>query len=191
MARSAKDGTKNGKKGEQTEHPATAGHNGLSEDDKRTRFFNYCTNWEAARAAVKIIEEDAKSVLGKHVIRDFRTQIAQRTPEGEARIRERIETALRILRWNAKALGTQSNFLEDDDRTPAVDRAEEEGKRDGLAGDPCKTDYAPDTEQYRRYMTGYHAGQAVMVKAGIKPMPVKADDNVEDLRPRHMTQPDA
>jgi hypothetical protein len=170
MARSAKDGTNGGKKGggAQLAHDATG--NEMSEADKKTRFFNYCRQWEAARAAVKIVEEEAKDVLGKHVLRDFRTHIQAQTPEGEAKIRSRVEAILRILRWNAKALGTQANFLEDDDRTPAVERAEAEGERDGLAGAPCRTDYAPDTEQYRRFIAGWQRGQSVMLKAGIKPL---------------------
>jgi hypothetical protein len=186
MARRARDDATSKANG-QIEHDATS--NEMSEADKKTRFFNLCAQWEAARAAVKIIEENAKDVLGKHVLRDFRTHIQAQTPEGEAKIKAKVDGILRILRWNAKALGTQANFLDDDDRTPAVDRAEAEGERDGLAGTPCKTDYAPDTEQYRRYMTGYHAGQAVMIKAGIKPIPPADAD--KDLRPRHMTQPDA
>lgn len=190
MARSAKGDAKNGKgTTDQIEHAATG--NEMSEPDRKARFFNWCAKWEAARAAVKIIEEDAKDVLGKHVLRDFRTHIQAQTPEGEAKIRARVESILRVLRWNAKALGTQANFLDDDDRTPAVERAEAEGERDGLAGARCQTDYAPDTEQYRRYMDGYHKGQDVMVRAGIKPIPEKPGNDDKDVRPRHVTQPDA
>lgn len=164
------------------------GHNGMSDDEKAVEFFAHQKRWVAARAALKIAEEDAKTALGKQAIRDFRTSLQLETPEGEARVKERMEAQLRVARWMAKSVGTQASFLDDDDRTPATERAYAEGKRDGLAGDPCKPAYAPELEQYREYMRGFHDGQAVLAR-GIKPIPPSDEDR--DLRPVSLQRAEA
>jgi hypothetical protein len=162
----------------------------MSDDEKAVRFFSFKRRWEAATAALKIVEEEAKASLGKHAIRDIRTSISLDTPEGEAKQREKLEAQLRVARWLGLAIGSQANFLdEDEDRTPAVDRAAAEGKRDGLAGNPCKPAYDPSTPQYASYMEKYHEGQATMVKAGIKAPPDGDDDR--DLRPGFMQRAEA
>jgi len=187
-----KDGTKADKPKTGGPLPHQSGHNSeLNDDEKAAEFFRFKKKWSAAKSALSAVEEEAKTALGKYAIRDFRTAIALETPEGEERIKERIEAQLRVARWNGLALGSQAEMF-GDDRTPAVDRAFAEGKRDGLAGDPCKPAYAPETEQYREYMRGFHDGQAVLAK-GIKKTEAQVETTTEapadddrDVRPRHL-----
>jgi hypothetical protein len=158
--------------------------NGNHQDDdvKAMTFFGFAKRWQAAKDTLAIVEEEAKAKLGKHAVRDIRTWALLKDEKGEQKLKEKM----RIARWLGLAMGTQAELFAED-RTPSVDRAYAEGKRDGLAGDPCKPDYAPELEQYRRYMDGFHEGQSVLAK-GIKPL---ADGDERDLRPGFMQSAEA
>jgi len=162
--------------------------NGNHQDDdvKAMTFFGFAKRWQAAKDTLAILEEEAKAKLGKHAVRDIRTWALLKDENGEEKLKEKIEAQMRIARWLGLAMGTQAELF-GEDRTPSVDRAYAEGKRDGLAGDPCKPDYAPELEQYRKYMDGFHEGQSILAK-GIKPL---ADGDERDLRPGFMQRADA
>lgn len=161
--------------------------NGNHQDDdvKAMTFFSFAKRWQAAKDALAIVEEEAKTKLGKHAVRDIRTWALLKDEKGEDKLKEKIEAQMRIARWLGLTIGTQADLF-GEDRTPSVDRAYAEGKRDGLAGNPCKPDYAPELEQYRRYMDGFHEGQSVLAK-GIKPIP--EDDR--DLRSESLRRAEA
>lgn len=181
MAKRAKDAAKDGS-AEQVDAPGI-GHNGgeLSEDQKIARFFAYKKRWEAAKLTLKNLEEEIKTKIGKQGVRDIRTAVKLDTPEGEEALKEKIEAEMRVARWMGLPVGAQEEMFPID-RTPAVDVAYATGKRHGLAGDPCKPDYAPDLPQYQSYMSGFHDGQAVLAK-GFKPLPTEGEP---DLRPRFL-----
>jgi hypothetical protein len=162
--------------------------NGNHQDDdvKAMTFFGFAKRWQAAKDTLAIVEEEAKAKLGKHAVRDIRTWALLKDEKGEQKLKEKIEAQMRIARWLGLAMGTQAELFAED-RTPSVDRAYAEGKRDGLAGDPCKPDYAPELEQYRRYMDGFHEGQAILAK-GINPL---ADGDEGDVRPGFMQRAEA
>lgn len=115
----------------------------------------------------------AKAELGDGAVDDIKTLIELETEEGETKISDRVQHMLRVARWAGSKIGTQFEIF-DEDRTPAVDRAASEGRRDGLAGDPCKPSYDPSTPQYKSYMDAFHEGQAVLAKGIRAPTPVEA-----------------
>jgi len=171
-----------------SETPDVPPTNGNHQDDdvKAMTFFGFAKRWQAAKDTLAIVEEEAKAKLGKHAVRDIRTWALLKDEKGEEKLKEKIEAQMRIARWLGLAMGTQAELF-GEDRTPSVDRAYAEGKRDGLAGDPCKPDYAPELEQYRLYMDGFHEGQAILAK-GIKPL---ADGDERDVRPGFMQRAEA
>lgn len=169
------DGDANG------EAPSSAGHNleTLTEDQRYALTVQHRRKYETALAAKRKADAELKNVckiahaeLGDTAIDDIKDMIAGSTPEGEeallARMRAEEERRARMARWLGLAPGAQPSMFEDD-RTPASDRAFAEGKRIGLAGDPCAPPYDPNTEQHRRWMEGFHEGQAVLARGFKKP----------------------
>lgn len=166
------------------------GHNSgsveLTEDQLQKRFFQHVREYKNELALKKECddakrEQDAsfknlcKRIKGEGTpIEDIKTHLDLQSPEGEARMRASIDAQIRIARWNGLPLGTQTDLFSGVDRTPDVDKAYGDGKRDGLAAEPPSTKYAAGTAQYERYRDGYQAGQAVNLD-GIKPLAPAAD----------------
>ena len=107
-------------------------------------------------------------IPGFHVVRlsvdgvtvaQIKTMIALDSPEGEARERAAIASTLQAAVWMGSPLGTQLALFDEPDRTPSVDRAFDEGKKDSMENKPAKPAYAPDLPQYKSYMDGYAEDQ--------------------------------
>lgn len=111
---------------------------------------------------------------------DFDTAIAIEDAEKEAKTKAKIARQLVIARYMGKALGGQLDLFLEPDRTPSSDLAFEEGKQAALENKPAKPDYDPSTEQYRRYMEGYHSVSEARIKDGIKKKEEKPDAMAED-----------
>lgn len=140
--------------------------------------------YEAALAAKKKADADfknccklAKSECGTDAIDDIKDLIALDSDNGEEKMKGQVERMLRAMRWSGLQVGTQPGLFDEDDRTPAADKAFDEGKRAGLAGQTAKPPYAPELEQYRRWMDGHGEGQSTLAKG------FKAPDD-DDVRPR-------
>lgn len=165
------------------------GHNSeLSDDQRFALTTQHKTKYEVALAAKKKADADLKNVckiahaeLGETAVDDIKDLIAGATAEGEAVLVARIKAEearqKRIARWLGLAPGTEPSMF-DSDRTPASDRAFAAGKRAGLAADRCEPPHAPDTEQHRRWMEGFHEGQAVLAQ-GFKKAPSEAEEQVK------------
>jgi hypothetical protein len=99
---------------------------------------------------------------------DFEIAAQIKDAEREAKAKARIARQLVIARYMGKSLGAQLELFLEPDRTPASDLAYEEGRQDGLQNKAAKPDYAPSTEQYRRYMEGFHSVSEERITTGIK-----------------------
>ena len=66
---------------------------------------------------------------------------------------------LQVARWLGHPMGAQLDMFEAPDRTPIADRAYDEGKQASIENRSAKPSYAPETEAYRSYMSGYHDHQ--------------------------------
>lgn len=163
---------------------AGPGHNSALTDEQMQALHlnNHVPAYERALKAKKDADAAFKNVC-KTIkaeggsIDDVKRTIELRTPEGEAKLKVQIEQMLRVARWAGLPLGTQSDLF-GPDRRPVEERAFEDGKRAGLAGKDCKTEHAPGTEAYDKWIEGWHAGQAVLAAGFGK----KADDVPEVLR---------
>lgn len=168
----------NGADDESAEHGP--GHNSaapreLTDDERASLTFNHKRAYVVALAAkkktdaaLKQVAKLAKAELGDDAVPDIKSIIELETEEGEAKLKAEVERRIKVARWMGLPVGVTGNLFDAVDRTPAVDRATAKGKRDGLAGEPCRPNHDPSTPQYTGYMTGYQEGQKIMF--AIKPM---------------------
>ena len=63
-------------------------------------------------------------------------------------------------------LGPQLQMFGEPDRTPAVDRAFDEGKRCAMEGGTRKPPYSPELPQFEAWMKGYYEGQEATIEKG-------------------------
>lgn len=157
------------------------GHNsgdtpGLSEDQRIALTFVHKRAYENALAAKKKADAEFKNVaklaraeLGSDAIDDIKDMIAMETEEGELAIKAAIERQLRVARWMGLPYGAQAGLFDNIDRTPAVEKAYANGKRDGLAGASQNNPHDPSVPQHGEYLRGWQDGQAV-IAAGIRPL---------------------
>lgn len=81
-----------------------------------------------------------------------------------------------IARWEQHPIGLQADMFGDGvDRTPSADKAFANGKRAGLAGDRCNPPHDPSSEQYQRFVAGFHEGNAVLAQGIKRPDPPPMD----------------
>jgi hypothetical protein len=166
--------------------PPALGHNQLSDADKQALFFSWKKQYvaalakkKAADAELKNVAKKAKAELGDDAVDSIKDAIALESEDGEAIIKAAIERQLRVARWMAVPFGSQGDMFGEPDRTPGVDRAFAEGRRDGLDGKTLNNPYASDLPQSERYATGWHDGQKAIFN-------IKAPVEDGDLRPRFM-----
>jgi hypothetical protein len=146
---------------------------GLSDDQRYSLLEQHRESYErklaakkAADKALKDIGKIIKSDLGKNGMAQIKALIEASTPEGEAAIRERISCDAQVLRWLGVPIGTQADFFPDTDRTPLTERAFNEGKRQGLAGESCSNPHHHATEAHRFHNDGYAEGQQTLATKG-------------------------
>jgi hypothetical protein len=136
----------------------------LTDDELRALALQHKHNYEGALAKKKRADADFKNACKVAetdgiTVDQIKTMIACDTPEGEAKERAEIASTLQAAAWAGSPMGTQLQMFNEPDRTPSVDRAFDEGKKQSMEGKPAKPPHAPETEQYRSYMAGYQDDQ--------------------------------
>jgi hypothetical protein len=144
--------------------------------EAKALFLNHLPKIEALRDAInkatanlRNAYKTAKAQGGFEKV-DFDYAIAVKTAEAEAKTRAKIARQLTIARFMGSDLGGQLDLFLEPDRTPAADRAYHEGETASMKNEPAQPSYAPETEQYRQYMKGFHDHQAKIAGKGIKPL---------------------
>jgi hypothetical protein len=155
--------------------PAPVQFNSELDEEEKALFLNHhLPAVRAGRAAVNKATADLRNAYkkakaeGNFTKADFDTAFAVETAESEARERGKIARQLRIAKIMGSSLGAQLDMFLEPDRTPAADIAYEEGRTASMKNEAAKPKYDPSTEQFRRYMAGFHEHQATIAK-GIKP----------------------
>lgn len=180
-----------------TSKPKSTPSNGTTElrdDELRALALNHKGMFERALAAKKSKDADfrnackkIKSELGDSGVAIIKAMIELDSPEGEAAVLGRIRAQAKAARWNGLPVGTQVELaLGEPDRTPAVDRAREEGKMASMTSKPRKPPYDPSTPQYTAWLEGYAEHQETLLATVGRG---KGDE--EDVRPRHLQQLEA
>lgn len=150
----------------------------LTDTELQSLFFHHRRQYKAALDKKKMVDADFKNTckqaradLGKRTIDLIKLSFELDSPEGEAVFKMRIEQEMRVARWLGLALGTQGELFEAVDRRPAEEKFYAEGRRHGLAGDPCAPRAASGTATYQDYMRGFSDGQAILAQGIKKPAP--------------------
>ena len=166
----------------------------LRDDELRALAINHKGLFERALAAKKAKDADfrncckkIKAELGDSGVAIIKAMVELDSAEGEAAVIERIRAQAKAARWAGLPIGTQIELqLAEPDRTPAVDRARDEGTAASMGSKPCKPPYSPDTEQYRKWMEGFHEHQATLAeKIG------RGKDDEKDVRPTFLQRREA
>lgn len=136
----------------------------LMHDELRALALQHKGHYERALTKKKTADADFKNACKTAkadgvTVAQIKTMIALDSPEGEARERAAIASTLQAAVWMGSPLGTQLALFDEPDRTPSVDRAFDEGKKDSMENKPAKPAYAPDLPQYKSYMDGYAEDQ--------------------------------
>ena len=153
----------------------TAGSNS-TDPEKRALFIadkeKYAKAWERQKKATADVRNIAKTIKADgFTLRQIKLAIQLETPEGEAEFRSLVANDLLAAQYAGAQIGSQLQlFLEDVDRTPAADRAYEEGQRCSIENRAAIPPYDPSTEQYTKFMSGFHDHQSKIAGKGIKPL---------------------
>jgi hypothetical protein len=152
---------------------AKPGHNEAGDDERRALFLSDVAKrkrlLEAKDAAVAALRNHAKSIKADgFTVAQVNFAIRLQTPEGEEAAREKIANEIQSAKWVGSPLGTQFSF-DLQDRTPAVDRAYDEGKQAHMEGKRAAPPYDPSVPQHAKWLEGYHSAQSAALK-GIKPL---------------------
>lgn len=145
--------------------PAEAGHNtALTEDEKRALFIKGVQELEGLlekkNDAVSAVRNQRKRIVS-YGFDAFEIDYALkvRKDEDDALVERRRREA-RIARFLNHPIGTEPDMFDEVDCTPAVDKAYQEGKVAGAAGQSAKSPYAPGLPQDQSWLKGWGDGQA-------------------------------
>ena len=166
----------------------------LRDDELRALAISHKGLFERALAAKKAKDSDflnvskrIKAELGKSGVAIIKAMIELDSEEGQAVVIERIRAQAKAARWAGLPVGTQIELsLSEPDRTPAVDRARDEGVQASMGSKPAKPPYSPETPQYKSWMEGFHEHQATLAeKIG------RGNEEEKDLRPAFLQKREA
>lgn len=158
-----------------TASPPPAGHNSgakpsrLTKEQERELFARHRETWKAAQNQQKLLDEKFAKIKGAIKADGFKVlhmDIADdyMTPKGEKKVHGHIRDRLWVAQMIGHALGRQMDLFDQPDRTPAADRAYEEGKTASIENQPRQcTQYHETTEQFREFMRGYNDHQEELV----------------------------
>ncbi len=145
-------------------------------DAVRASFLQHRTAWTNVQAKLAVAQKLVKDMVSAAKADGFlkkEFEVADMlagSPKQEARVTGEVSLRLRVARWIGHAMGAQLDLFAEPDRTPAVDKAYDEGKQACMSHERASPPYAPGIPQYTRWLEGYHDEQERQVKAGIKPL---------------------
>lgn len=134
-------------------------------DAMRALFLQHRKLWVAHAAKQAVLDAQKRDIkaaikvdgftLAEFVIAD---DLAGSLKQSQKRESE-VARILRVAAYMGHPMGAQLDLFSQPDRTPSVDVAYDIGKMASMEGKSAKPDYAPETEQYRAYLSGYHDHQ--------------------------------
>jgi hypothetical protein len=152
--------------------PVTTAGGNTMDPEKRELFLadkrKYAELKEKASKAARALRAHGKTIKADgFTVRQIQLAIQLDSPEGEAEFKALIANDLLAAQYAGAPIGSQLQLFLEPDRTPAVDMAYDEGVKDSMENRQANPGYAPETEQYRRYMQGFHDDTERRTKAGI------------------------
>jgi ribosome modulation factor len=165
-----------GEGGGASSEPPAAGHNSeLTEADRRALLVQNMKNIQELKAAAtsasgKLRQGYQKAKAEGFTKDDIDYAIRLRTAKPEELIEQRRRER-ELAKFLNHPIGTEPDMFDEPDRTPAADHAFEEGKLQGLEGEPCRPPHHFATEQSQKWIAGWHEGTADRVRNVIKTPP--------------------
>jgi hypothetical protein len=163
---------------EASEPPASATHEGLTDDQRRALFYFHIQKYEVALAKKKAADADFKnacklsrSEMGADAITRFKLAIQLRTEEGIEEVKAQMHSEMEVARWVNARLGMQLELFEEGNER---ELAFEDGKVAGLAGSPRKPPAELAKDEAQSWLKGYGEGQKVLAKGFRKPLELSA-----------------
>jgi ribosome modulation factor len=168
-----------------TEHePAQAGHNSeLSDAEKRALFLNALPELEQLLEKKSGIVSDIRNQRKRIVsygFEPFEIDYALKIRKDEdATMIERRRKEARIARFLNHPIGTQSDIFDEVDRTPAADKAFDDGKIAGASGKACSSPFSPGLDQDQAWIRGWGEGQADLA-SGFRKLEANVSEDAEE-----------
>ena len=154
--------------------PPTAGSNTMDLEMRALFLANkdkYAKAVDKQKKAAADVRSIAKTIKADgFTLRQIKLAIQLDDPEGEAAFKALVANDLLAAQYAGAAIGSQLQLFLEPDRTPAVDRAYDEGQRCSMENRQAISPYDPSTPQHQQFMNGFHDHQAQILKAGIKPL---------------------
>lgn len=154
---------------------AVVGHNGgdTAEQDRKVLFFMNRNAYvkalaakKAADAALKQVGKTIKADLGEHGMAQIKAYEQLQTPEGQEKLRAKLEAEAQAMRFAGLPVGTQLDMLEE--RAPdRLAKAYRDGEESGLRGETLSNPFNEASEEGMEYARGWTVGQQAL-GAGIK-----------------------
>lgn len=184
-----------GKKGD-LQHDNT--RNELTDDQIYALTIQHKKKYEAALAEKKrtaaellSITKLIKSELGDSGLQDIKDLIASEGDGFDEKFQAELERKARLAKWLGLSVGEQADLFDFGAVKPGVaERAFEDGKRAGLAGEECKPPFDGGSEGHQKYVEGWHRGQesllAMIKKKDVEETPLivsgdNADNGVDEF----------
>lgn len=163
-------------------------------EQHRQKYERFLEAKHAANKALIDYGKIIKSDLGAKGLADIKGLIELATPEGEARMKADVERQVRLFRWMQVPIGSMGDMFADADRTPLTERAFNEGKRQGLAGEPVNNPHHHTTEAHRFHNDGWAEGQKAKATKGFSKLEpdvasdIKKSASIGSSRPSFQVQ---
>lgn len=144
----------------------------LKDPKNRSLFAQLRDQWEALNErknkASNNLRTHENEVKGAgFTVQQIKDALRLATPEGEAEFRQDIANMLSAAILIGHDLGEQLGLFYDEPVMSSTERAFEEGKTASIEGKALRTDYAPETPEYRAFEEGYHSVQDDRIRKGI------------------------
>lgn len=166
-------------------HNTAALNDQRTEDQVREGWLHHREVWNQMTARQKVLNKqwkDVKAALKADGYKVGQMKIADSlsgSEKQEAKVHGEVHDRLQVAYWMGHPMGAQFDLFTQPDRTPAVDRAYDQGKQASMENKACKPPYDASTPQYERYMAGYQDHQGKLAK-GFKPLSQRAAEPEDD-----------
>jgi ribosome modulation factor len=173
-------------------HNTAAAGDQRTEDQIRQGFIHHRQAWNVMTAKQKALDKqwtDTKAALKSDGYKVIQMQIADDlagSPKAEAKVHAAVKDRLQVARWIGHPMGKnldQFDLFAQPDRTPAVDRAHDQGKQAAMEGKRASPPYDPSVPQHQEWLKGFHSVQDARVRDGIKPVEAAGWGDRDPSRP--------
>ncbi|MEC5289416.1 MULTISPECIES: hypothetical protein [unclassified Aurantimonas] len=146
---------------------AIIGSNGDMTSDQRQALGRlHLRAYKKAMAAKKLTDAEVKNVckvlksdLGDNGLDQVKTMIAMETPEGEEKVKAKLQAQREAIAWSADPDGQLDMFS---GANPTDTPAFHSGKIAGMDDEPCKSPFVSGTSDDDDWIRGWQLGNSVM-----------------------------